>query len=404
MPSDSLLHERFKLIEWTLDERLRRIYAATEARVLGRGGVTRVALVTGVSRRAIHQGLKELDAREPQDSSGKTRIRREGGGRKSITETDPALKDALEKLVDPMSRGDPESPLRWTCKSLRTLADELKTLGHPVSYPMVGELLHELKYSLQSNRKTLEGTQNSDRNAQFEYINERVKEAIAEGNPVISVDTKKKELVGNYKNNGKTWRPEGEPEEVKVHDFVDDEFGRAAPYGVYDIKENFGWVSVGTDHDTATFAVETIRRWWHGIGKQFYPIANLLTITADGGGSNGSRIRLWKVELQRLANELGIDIRVCHFPPGTSKWNKIEHRLFSHISMQWRGQPLVSYEVIVNLIANTRTRTGLNVHAELDTGTYPIGTKVSDEQFSSVRIERDAFHGEWNYLIRQGVA
>ena len=404
MTNDSMIHDRFKIIEWALDERMRRLYAATEARVLGRGGVTQVAQATGVSRRAIHFGLKELDAQELPISKGKARVRREGGGKKPITETDPAMRDALEQLVDPISRGDPESPLRWTCKSLRTLADELTILGHPVSYPIVGKLLHELKYSLQFNRKTLEGSQHPDRNAQFEYINERVKESIANGNPVISVDTKKKELVGNYKNNGKTWRPEGEPEEVKMHDFVDKELGRAAPYGVYDIKANAGWVSVGSDHDTATFAVETIRRWWYGIGKLVYPLADQLTITADGGGSNSSRSRLWKVELQQLSNKIGIKIRVCHFPPGTSKWNKIEHRLFSYISMQWHGQPLISYEVIVNLIANTRTRTGLNVHAELDTGTYPIGVKVSDEQLASVQIERDAFHGEWNYLIRPHAA
>jgi hypothetical protein len=309
---------------------------------------------------------------------------------------------ALEKLVEPMTRGDPESPLRWTCKSLRTLAGELAANGHPVSYPVVGELLHELGYSLQANRKVLEGTDHPDRNAQFEFINEQTRQQLMAGNPVISVDTKKKELVGAFKNNGTTWCPEGKPEQVKVHDFVDKELGRANPYGVYDVGSNTGWVSVGTDHDTASFAVETIRRWWSTMGRQCYPAASELMITADGGGSNGSRVRLWKIELQRLADEIRIPIYVSHLPPGTSKWNKIEHRLFSYISMNWRGQPLVSHEVIINLIAGTTTRKGLKVHAELDDSLYPAGIKVSDDEFKQIHLTRNTFHGEWNYRIDPG--
>lgn len=304
---------------------------------------------------------------------------------------------ALEKLVEPTTRGDPESPLRWTCKSLRTLAGELAANGHPVSYPVVGDLLHELGYSLQANRKVLEGVDHPDRNAQFEFISEQTTQQLMAGNPVISVDTKKKELVGAYKNNGTTWCPKGKPEQVKVHDFVDKELGRANPYGVYDVGSNTGWVSVGTDHDTASFAVETIRRWWGTMGRQCYPAASELMITADGGGSNGSRVRLWKMELQRLADEIRIPIHVSHLPPGTSKWNKIEHRLFSYISMNWRGQPLVSHEVIINLIAGTTTRKGLKVHAELDDSLYPAGIKVSDDEFKQIHLTRNTFHGEWNY-------
>lgn len=393
---------RFNKLAWTLDERMRRLFAAAEASALGRGGITRVAQATGVSRRAIHVGLQELsDLKEPVENPPK-RIRKEGAGRKSVIQTDVGLMSALEKLVEPMTRGDPESPLRWTCKSLRTLAGELAANGHPVSYPVVGDLLHELGYSLQANRKVLEGTDHPDRNAQFEFISEQTTQQLMAGNPVISVDTKKKELVGAFKNNGTTWCPEGKPEQVKVHDFVDKELGRANPYGVYDVGSNTGWVSVGTDHDTASFAVETIRRWWGTMGKQCYPAASELMITADGGGSNGSRVRLWKIELQRLADEIRIPIHVSHLPPGTSKWNKIEHRLFSYISMNWRGQPLVSHEVIINLIAGTTTRKGLKVHAELDDSLYPAGIKVSDDEFKQIHLTRNTFHGEWNYRIDPG--
>ncbi|SFM95798.1 Rhodopirellula transposase DDE domain-containing protein, partial [Nitrosomonas nitrosa] len=374
-------------------------FAAAEASALGRGGITKVAQATGVSRRAIHVGLRELsDLKEPVKNPPK-RIRKEGAGRKSVIQTDVGLMSALEKLVEPMTRGDPESPLRWTCKSLRTLAGELSANGHPVSYPVVGDLLRELGYSLQANRKVLEGSDHPDRNAQFEFINEQTTQQLMAGNPVISVDTKKKELVGAYKNNGTTWCPEGKPEQVKVHDFVDKELGRANPYGVYDVGSNTGWVSVGTDHDTASFAVETIRRWWRTMGRQSYPAASKLMITADGGGSNGSRVRLWKMELQRLADEIRIPIHVSHLPPGTSKWNKIEHRLFSYISMNWRGRPLISHEVIINLIAGTTTRKGLKVHAELDDSLYPAGIKVSDDEFKQIHLTRNMFHGEWNYRI-----
>jgi transposase len=390
---------RFEKLAWTLDERMRRLFAAAEASTLGRGGIAKVAQATGVSRRAIYVGLEELEAEKlPFESPGK-RIRKVGAGRKSIIETDSGVKAALEKLVEPTTRGDPESPLRWTCKSLRTLADELTKNGHPISYPKVGDLLRELGYSLQANRKMLEGTDHPDRNAQFEFISDQTKQRLAAGNPVISVDTKKKELVGAYKNNGTTWQHEGEPELVNVHDFVDKNLGRANPYGIYDIGSNTGWVSVGTDHDTSSFAVETIRRWWNTMGKKRYPDASELMITADGGGSNGSRVRLWKLELQRLADEINIPIYISHLPPGTSKWNKIEHRLFSHISMNWRGQPLISHEVIVNLIAGTTTRKGLKVYAEQDNSVYPVGIKVSDEEFEKICITRNEFHGEWNYKI-----
>lgn len=391
---------RFNKLAWTLDERMRRLFAAAEASALGRGGITKVAQATGVSRRAIHVGLQELsDLKEPVENPPKRRIRKEGAGRKSVIQMDVGLMSALEKLVEPMTRGDPESPLRWTCKSLRTLAGELAANGHPVSYPVVGDLLRELGYSLQANRKVLEGTDHPDRNAQFEFISEQTTQQLMAGNPVIWVDTKKKELVGAYKNNGTTWCPAGKPEQVKVHDFVDKELGRANPYGVYDMGSNTGWVSVGTDHDTASFAVETIRRWWGTMGRQCYPAASELMITADGGGSNGSRVRLWKMELQRLADEIRIPIHVSHLPPGTSKWNKIEHRLFSYISMNWRGQPLVSHEVIINLIAGTTTRKGLKVHAELDDSLYPAGIKVSDDEFKQIHLTRNTFHGEWNYRI-----
>jgi len=402
MDIESAIRERYQNLEWALDERLRRLYAAAEAKVLGHGGITLVQKATGVARGSIKQGLKELSPLQRAATSGNDsnqRVRRIGGGRKASVKDDAQLLAALESLVEPLTRGDPESPLRWTCKSLRQLESELRSQGYVVSHTSIGDLLKKLGYSLQGNRKTLEGGDYPDRNAQFEFINARAKDAIRDGQPVISVDTKKKELVGQYKNGGKELRPKGEPEQVNVYDFVDKDLGRANPYGVYDITNNLGWVSVGTDHDTASFAVATIRRWWFGMGKELYPDARDLLITADGGGSNGSRVRLWKFELQKLANELDIPIRVSHFPPGTSKWNKIEHRLFSYISMNWRGKPLVSHETIVNLIAATTTRKGLKVRAELDTGHYPKGIKVTEEELKTVRILREDFHGEWNYSI-----
>lgn len=403
MQADELITARYRTLEGVLDERQRRLYAAAEAKVLGHGGVKRVHEATGVARGSILAGLKELE-QEPKDLTGDgRRIRRPGAGRKKLVEHDPGVREALERLVEPVTRGDPESPLRWTCKSLMQLARELNGHGHTISHVSVGALLKELGYSLQGNRKTLEGGDHPDRNAQFEYINGKVEAALSAEQPVISVDTKKKELVGQYKNGGKEWRPQGQPEDVKVHDFVDKELGRANPYGVYDLGNNSAWVSVGTDHDTASFAVATIRRWWLAMGKALYPGAKELLITADGGGSNGSRVRLWKLELQRLADELSIPIRISHFPPGTSKWNKIEHRLFSFISLNWRGKPLVSHEVIVNLIAATTTRKGLIVRAELDPTPYPKGVKVSDEEFATIRLARDDFHGEWNYVITPNI-
>jgi transposase len=397
METSQIAH-RYNLVEWALDERLRRLIFAAEAKVLGHGGITAVSAATGISRRAIHAGLKELESQQTDERTIGSRIRRPGAGRKRATETDTTLQSDLELLVEPLTRGDPESPLRWTCKSLRTLAEELGKMGHKVSHTQVGKLLVKIGYSLQANKKTLEGTSHPDRNAQFEHINAHVTDRLAKGEPVISVDTKKKELIGRFKNNGQTWCPKGEPTEVKVHDFIE-EAGRANPYGVYDIGADEGWVSVGTDHDTAAFAVQTIRRWWHVVGGQAYPNAKELLVTADGGGSNGGRVRLWKLELQGLADEIGIPIRVCHFPPGTSKWNKIEHRLFSFITMNWRGEPLISHEVMLNLIANTKTKTGLSVRAELDNRVYPKGIKVPDANFAAINMVRDDFHGDWNYSI-----
>ena len=387
---------RFAALGPVLDERSRRLAVAAESKAWGPGGISAVSEATGISRQVIRRGLREL-AEAPETPAG--RIRRPGGGRKKAKEKDPTLVADLEKLLEPVTRGDPESSLRWTCKSVRNLADELKRRGHQVSYPVVAELLHGLGFSLQANRKTKEGSTHPDRNAQFEYINARVAQAIQLRQPVISVDTKKKELVGDFKNQGEEWRPKGDPEKVRVHDFLIPELGRAAPYGVYDLAANTGWVSVGIDHDTASFAVETIRRWWHAMGEERYPGANRLMITADGGGSNGSRLRLWKLELQQMANETGLTIAVSHFPPGTSKWNKIEHRLFSFISKNWRGQPLTSLEVIVSLIAGTTTKKGLKVQAKVDDRKYPAGTKVSDADMAEISLLRDDFHGEWNYEI-----
>lgn len=390
------VRRRFTALEQVLDERSRRLLVAAESKAFGAGGISAVSKATGVSRQVIRQGRRELE-QAPVRPAG--RIRRVGGGRKKAKQKDPTLVADLERLVEPTTRGDPESCLRWTCKSVRTLAEELVRMGHEVSYPVVAELLHEMEYSLQSNRKTREGDSHPDRDAQFAHINMRVQRYLDLRQPVISVDTKKKELVGDFKNSGAEWRPKGEPEKVRVHDFVIPELGRAAPYGVYDLALNTGWVSVGVDHDTASFAVETIRRWWHAMGKDKYPQAKRLLITADGGGSNGSRLRLWKLELQKLADETGLAIAVSHFPPGTSKWNKIEHRLFSFISKNWRGQPLTSLKVIVSLIAGTTTRKGLKVHAEIDDRSYPAGIKVPDSEMERINLRRDDFHGEWNYEI-----
>jgi len=388
------IRERFSAVAPFLDERGRRLVAAAEASAAGYGGITAVAEATGMAPSTIGRGLKELAQDEP---SG--RIRRPGGGRKPTISKDPSLLSDLEVLVEPTTRGDPESPLRWTCKSVRKLAEALRAQGHQVSHTLVAELLNAAGYSLQANRKTKEGGSHPDRDAQFAHINTQVAAALAEKQPVISVDTKKKELVGDFRNNGREYRPQGKPEEVRVHDFLIKELGRAVPYGIYDLAANFGWVSVGVDHDTAAFAVNAIRQWWLKVGRARYLHATRLLITADGGGSNGSRVRLWKSELQNLANELGIDIVVSHLPPGTSKWNKIEHRLFSFISQNWRAKPLVSYRVIVELISATTTKTGLTVRCELDAGQYPSGIVVSDEQMAAINIKRDAFHGEWNYTI-----
>lgn len=393
-----MIKQRYVLISPFLDERQRRLYLAAEAKVIGYGGVSTVSRMTGVSRSAISAGYEDYDqAREKKLSPG--RIRKKGGGRKRTVATDVTLKTDLEALIEPVTRGDPESPLRWTCKSVRNLSDELNRMGHKTSHRMVAELLHEMDYSLQANRKTLEGESHPDRNAQFEFINQKVKELQTMEQPVISVDTKKKELVGDFKNGGKELRPKGDPEKVRVHDFKIPELGRVAPYGIYDMTHNIGWVNVGIDHDTSAFAVESVRRWWYSMGRGLYPDAKQLMVTADGGGSNGYRIKLWKLELQKLADETGLSIQVNHFPPGTSKWNKIEHRLFAFITQNWRGKPLISHEVIVKLIAATSNKTGLKVECQLDTNIYPKAIKVSDEEMADINIQRDSFHGEWNYTI-----
>jgi transposase len=397
-----LIKKRFELMAPLLNERQLRLYVAAEALALGRGGISIASQATGISRPTITMGCRELldqEAKQAPASSPAGRTRKKGGGRKRTIEVDKALRSDLEGLIEPVTRGDPESPLRWTAKSVRNLADELKKMGHKTSHRMVAELLHEMNYSLQANRKTAEGGSHPDRNAQFEYIHRKVKEFQSCGEPVISVDTKKKERVGDFKNGRQELRPKGNPEKVRVYDFEIPEVGKVAPYGIYSQTRNTGWVNVGTDGDTATFAVESIRKWWNTMGREAYPKAGRLLITADGGGSNGARVRLWKIELQKLANETGLVASVCHFPPGTSKWNKIEHRLFSYISQNWRGKPLVSHEVIVNLIASTTTRTGLTVKCELDTNQHPKGIKVSDDELRQVNIVRDEFHGEWNYAI-----
>lgn len=396
MADENSIREKFLKIVPVMTERSRRIWAATEAQALGYGGISAVSRATGLSRNTIQQGIRELES--PEDLSP-DRVRRPGGGRKPASVIDPCLREDLERLIDPVTRGDPESPLRWTCKSTRKLARELKECGHQVSHTVVAALLHEMGYSLQANRKVREGGNHPDRNEQFEKINRKVRHRISRGQPVISVDCKKKELVGDFKNGGREWHPKGRPEEVRVHDFKIKELGKAIPYGVYDVHRNTGWVSVGMSHETAAFAVNTIRQWWREMGKKSYAIAKSLLIVADSGGSNGSRVRLWKWELQKLANETGLRISVCHLPPGTSKWNKIEHRLFSYITQNWRGQPLLTHATIVNLIANTRTTEGLEVRCILDENHYPPKIEVTDEQMASIQIQRDEFHGEWNYTI-----
>ncbi len=392
------IRRKYQLLAPVLDERSRRVWAAAEAASLGYGGQSIVAIATGISRTTIHNELRKQHVNE-SESYDVSRCRSPGGGRKKLIELDTGLMSALEHLVEPTTRGDPESPLRWTCKSTRQLAEELKKQGYQIERQTVATLLDKLEYSLQGNQKTKEGSSSPDRDAQFKYINSRVLYFQGKHQPVISVDAKKKELVGNFKNNGKEWHPKGESEEVNVYDFMDKALGKVNPYGVYDQTANIGWVSVGIDHDTSDFAVETVRRWWERMGKQLYQGATDLLITADGGGSNGSRVRLWKVALQKFADQAGLRISVCHFPPGTSKWNKIEHRMFSHISMNWRGKPLISHDVIVNLISNTTTRKGLKIEAELDTNVYQIGVKVTDEEMEKLQIERSEFHGEWNYII-----
>ena len=379
-----------------LNEQSRRRFIALEARALGRGGVSLMARISGVARSTIYHGLLDI-RRNVWAPAG--RIRKQGGGRKKKTLQDATLVSDLKSLVEPATRGDPMQPLLWTTRSLRNLVKELARKGHKVCPTVVGDLLRGMGYSLQANSKTREGSKHIDRDAQFQYINTQAKAFLAAREPVISVDTKKKELVGNFKNNGREWRRKGAPELVNIHDFIDPKLSRAVPYGVYDITNNVGWVSVGTDHDTASFAVNAIHRWWRAMGKKRYPEATRLMISADGGGSNGYRVRLWKVELQKLANELKLPITVCHLPPGTSKWNKIEHRLFSFITINWRGKPLRSYRTIVQLIAATTTDAGLKVRAELDENKYPKAVKVSDAELAAVNLSRHAFHGDWNYTI-----
>jgi len=392
-----LCRAKYRALAPALTERARRIWAATEARAAGRGGITLVARATKIAYSTVQRGLQELKTGAPLEPG---RIRRPGGGRKRTLEKDPTLLTDLEGLVEPTASGDPMSPLRWTSKSVRQLAEALQRMGHRISRQLVAELLAAAGYSLQANRKTREGPNHPDRDAQFRYINRQVRQFQAAGQPVISVDTKKKELVGDFKNAGRQWRPTGQPTPVRVHDFIIPERGKAIPYGVYDLTRNAGWVSVGIDHDTASFATRTIARWWHKMGRPRYRRARSVLITADAGGSNGARVRLWKWELQRVATRTGLAITVCHLPPGTSKWNKIEHRLFSYITTNWRGQPLVSLAVIVNLIGATRTAPGLRVRCELDRGTYPKGQAVSDAEMARLQLAPHPFHGDWNYTIR----
>jgi hypothetical protein len=397
---EARIRRKFRLVAVELDERRRRQWAAAEARDVGWGGISLVARATGLSRPTIMAGLKDLERSAKSRLVAAARVRSPGGGRRTLTQSDPGLLEALERLIDPATRGDPMSPLRWTCKSTAKLAEELTRQKHPVSDRTVAMLLKQSGYSLQANRKSREGSSHPDRNAQFEYINRQVRAFQKRQQPVVSVDTKKKELVGEFKNPGEEWQPQGQPQPVNVHDFPDKKLGKAIPYGVYDLAGNEGWVSVGIDHDTAEFACASILRWWNEMGSARFPRATELMITADGGGSNSSRNRLWKKSLQCLADELGMTLKICHFPPGTSKWNKIEHRLFCFITKNWRGRPLTTYEVIVNLIASTTTKTGLIVRAALDPRQYETGITVSDEELEHLRLTRAKFHGEWNYSIK----
>lgn len=396
MIDEGAIRARYAAVAPLVDERARRLFAGAEALALGSRGISAVARATGLARATVRRGVEDVRA---GDAGTKGRTRREGAGRPRAEERDPTLRRDLDALIEPTTRGDPDSPLRWTTRSVRKLAAELKRQGHTVSHQTVAELLHDMGYSLQANQKTLEGTTHPDRDAQFAYLNEAVQLQLSLGEPVISVDTKKKELVGPFKNGGKELRPKGNPEQVRVHDFLVPELGRVSPYGVYDIAQNDAWVSVGTDHDTAAFAVASIRRWWQTMGQPRYPQAKRLLITADAGGSNGYQVRLWKLELQKLADETGLEMAVRHFPPGTSKWNKIEHRLFSAISQNWRGKPLVSHEVLVNLIAATTTTTGLKVQSGLDRNTYPKGLTVPDAKMETLHLRRERFHGDWNYSL-----
>jgi transposase len=396
MISEKDLRTKYAEIFPILDERQRRVVAAADAISLGRGGASKVARASGLSRTTVHSGITELRTKGvPVD-----RIRKPGGGRKNVLDQNPGILDTLEALVDPETRGDPMSPLLWTCKSTRHLADALEKQGYKASYPVIADLLRELGYSLQANAKTIEGKDHPDRDEQFRYINNQVKKFLKKKCPVISVDTKKKELVGKFKNAGREWRKKGNPLRVNTHDFPMKGVGKAVPYGVYDIGHDMGWVNVGCDSDTASFAIESIRRWWGSMGKRLYSKANCLLICADSGGSNGYRIRLWKVELQAFANAIAMPVTVCHFPPGTSKWNKIEHRLFSYISMNWRGQPLISHEVVVNLIGSTKTRSGLRVKARLDKKKYQTAIKISDAEMNNLNIKAHKFHGDWNYTAK----
>jgi transposase len=396
MSKEEEIKQRYERIAKDLTERTRRLFAANEALSLGWGGISTVSRATGLSRQVISGGIQELQGKKRVEEG---RVRQKGGGRKSNVSKDPKLSEDLERLVEPVTRGDPESPLRWTSKSVRKLAKELQRLGHQVSHELVSELLHGLGYRLQANRKTREGGEHPDRDGQFEHLNAQAAAFLAAGEPVVSVDAKKKELVGDFKNSGREWHPQGAAENVRVYDFPIKGLGRATPYGVYDLGRNAGWVNVGIDHDTAAFAVQSLRSFWNEGGQQHYPKAKRLLISADGGGSNGSRVRLWKWELQQLADETGLEITVCHLPPGTSKWNKIEHRLFAWISQNWRGKPLTSYAVILKLIAATTTEAGLTVQCQLDTNLYPAGRKISDDEMATLSIRPDSFHGEWNYTI-----
>ena len=396
-----LVQEKYEALRGVLDERVRRQWAASEATSIGWGGISAVAEATQLDRNTIAVGMQELAVRrEHPRRSVSDRVRAKGGGRKRLIERDPELAEALDRLVEPVTRGHPETRLRWTCKSTFKLAEELSGSGHPVSDRTVAHLLKEADYSLQANRKTQEGNAHPDRNEQFKHIHTQVQDFQKEGQPVVSVDTKKKELVGNFKNPGREWQPSGQPIEVKTHDFPDPKLGKAIPYGIYDLASNEGWVSVGINHDTAQFATASLKYWWREMGHRRFPRAHALMITADGGGSNGHRNRLWKISLQKFANETGLTVHVCHFPPGTSKWNKIEHRLFCHITQNWRGRPLLSYEVIVNLIANTTTDKGLVVRTKLDSKVYDTGIKVSDLELAKVNLEPNPFHGDWNYAIK----